>query len=814
MKRMTLNISMIATIYLLLLPSAGFSQTLAAHFPMDLTADGLKITETVANKSFQVENARPVRENVAGTVGQALRFDGYSTCVTGQIESQNLSNQAISAELWVAVENYPMMNTDGNNNDYTLIAGNLKTAQSSGFGFILNTRGGFGFSVYIDGTVYACLSPTILPRYEWTHIMATVNVATHKMQLYVNGTKVRITNFAGSAISVGTKPFVIGKSFEDITVGQNKLNTVNGLIDEIKIYSGILPEPSSAQTPENSADLTIPDTRFQDEIQRPIFHGMPAAAWTNEPHGLIYHNGMWHLFFQKNGNGPYWGQIVWGHIVSYDLANWTEVIPALYNDNSYDIKGVWSGCIFQDTNFNNGQPTLFYTGVDFAKASIVTATPNDENLLEWTKQGQIVPRCPDGLSDDFRDPYVFKANGNIYMIVGSSKDGKGCATLHQYNPSNNTWSNTDAIFYQAANADYGTFWEMPAVVEITPGKWLFEVTPLGMSGGTQTLYWVGTINTNGTFNPYTNIPKELELGNMSREGFGLLSPSITQHDGKTIAIGIVPDMMDGYSRGWAHTFSLPREWTLDAQNNLVQKPCSELLSTRSANAFNQQNFTLNGSQSLSPIAGKAVELMGEFKISGNNNQTFGFDVRKNGNTALKIYYQRSNNNIVVDATNIPRIVNDSRRFDGFYTTALPKTFSTGEVIKIHAFIDHSILDIFINDTWAFSVRIFPTDANANEIEVSAVNTEVQRVSAWNLQNNTSTAMVENPIREKQIFYANNRLYFNNISENAQITIYDITGKIFFRQNHFSDNIYLPKNRLYIVRINDNGNSFASKIISY
>ncbi|MDR0413394.1 MAG: hypothetical protein LBH61_06315 [Dysgonamonadaceae bacterium] len=110
MKRIISTIKcLVAAIYLLLLlPSVGFSQTLTAYFPVDLTADGTKITETVANKSFTVENVRPIRENVAGAVGQALRFDGYSTCITGQFDSQNLSNQAISAEIWIAVENYPM----------------------------------------------------------------------------------------------------------------------------------------------------------------------------------------------------------------------------------------------------------------------------------------------------------------------------------------------------------------------------------------------------------------------------------------------------------------------------------------------------------------------------------------------------------------------------------------------------------------------------------------------------------------------------------------------------------------------------------
>jgi beta-fructofuranosidase len=405
------------------------------------------------------------------------------------------------------------------------------------------------------------------------------------------------------------------------------------------------------------------------------------------------------------------------------------------------------------------------------------------------------------------------------MIVGTSKDGKGAATLHRYNPSNQTWSNTEAIFYQASNADYGAFWEMPAVVETAPGKWLFVVCPIGQVGGTQALYWVGTIDANGAFNPYSDIPKELELGNMSREGFGLLSPSITQHNGKTIAIGIVPDGLDGYSRGWAHTFSLPREWTLNAQNDLVQKPYSELVNSRSATVFSQQNFTLNGEQSLAPVSGKAVELLGEFKISDNNSQTFGFNVRKNGNAAIKIYYQRSNNNIVVDATGVPRMINDGGRFDGFYSTALPKTFSAGEVIKIHAFIDHSITDIFINDTWAFSIRVFPTDANANDVEVSAVTTEVQSVQAWVLEKDDTPSFPTaiTAVKDKtdtQVYYYDHRLQFKNISENASIVIYDTMGKIIFRQNHLSENISLPENQMYIVIINDNGNSIANKIVSY
>ena len=793
--------------------------TLVAHFPMDLNANGTSINETVADRSFTVESARPIRENVAGAVGQALRFDGYSTFASGQFEVQNLSNQAISAEIWVAMENYPMMDVDGASNDFTMIAGNLKSAQNSGFGFVMNTRGDYGFRVYIDGREYTCIATTRLPRYQWAHMMATVDMATRRITLWINGVRTRITNISGSEISVGTRPLIIGKSFEDITIGNMKLNTINGLVDEFKIYSGILPDPSVLPVPENPAYLTIPATRFQDEIQRPILRGMPAAGWTNEPHGLIYHNGMWHNFFQKNGNGPYWGQIIWGHIVSQDLINWTEVRPALFNDNPYDSKGVWSGCIFQDDSFNNGKPTIFYTGVDLSRASIVTAVPNDNSLMDWTKQGQIVPHRPAGLSDDFRDPYVFKANGNIYMIVGTSKDNRGAVTLHRYNPSNNSWSNTGEIFYQGTHADYGNFWEMPVVLEMEPGKWLFAACPLGMAGGVQMLYWVGTINANGTFSPYTNIPKEIDLGDMSKEGFGMLAPTVAKHDGKFIAIGIVPDMaaQDVFSRGWTHTFSLPREWSLDAQNNLVQKPYAGFAAARNTTEnYVRENFTLNGAESLTPVTGKTLELLGEFKISGNINQIFGFNVRKNGGAAIKIFYNRSNNHITVDATSVPRIVNDARVFNGLYTTALPETFAAGDIIKIHAFIDHSVMDIFINDKWAFSIRIFPTDADANDVEVTAVNTEIRKVEAWMLSHSAPPSSIVPPAEttDKEVFFIDNRLHFRNISENAQIVVYDMMGKTVFSQRYLSDDIYLPKNKIYIARIMEGNDVITKKIISF
>ena len=142
---------------------------------------------------------------------------------------------------------------------------------------------------------------------------------------------------------------MIGKSFANTYVDVFRTNTINGLVDDIRIFSRVLTASElTNKVPENVADLSIPVTRHQDDIQRPEFHGLPATNWTNEPHGMVYFNNKYHIFFQKNANGPYWGKLHWGHISSDDMLNWKEEKIALANTSGYDIKGVWSSCVFTD----------------------------------------------------------------------------------------------------------------------------------------------------------------------------------------------------------------------------------------------------------------------------------------------------------------------------------------------------------------------------------------------------------------------------------------------------------------------------------
>ncbi|MBQ3742127.1 MAG: DUF4960 domain-containing protein [Prevotella sp.] len=707
----------------------------------DMNLNGRYITELISNKQFSFEGVRSP-DNVDGAAGKALRLDGYSNFVNVQIPVSTLSDKTLTVAMWVAPETYPMMVVDIAENVWTTIAGNI--SGNTGFAFTLSSQGDYGFDCYTGGWLSQIRVQTEkLPRGEWSHLVATIDCQNRKVTLYRNGQQVGQAN-TQTSINLGNASFLIGKGSQNVKDNMFHLNTFNGLIDDIEIFNKVLSATEiAAYKAQNAANLEVPESRFADDLLRPSFHGMPSANWTNETHGAVFYNNKFHVFFQKNGNGPYMSRLHWGHIYSDNMYKWHEDRIAVGPDNSYDAKGCWSGCVFTDNSYTGGKPWLIYTAVDNSRATIAQASPADDNLSTWNKleSNPIINGRPSGLSDDFRDPYFFTAGGQHYIIVGTSKDNIGATTLHRYNKSSRTWSNDGTIFFSGTNATRnGSFWEMPNVTDMGNGNWLFTCTPQNASEGVETMYWLGTINTDGKFSPTSSIvlnPQKLELDGMSKQGYGLLSPTIFPYDGKMLMLGIVPDKLPGsrnYEMGWAHTYSLPREISLSADGkSLVQKPYEGLKDMRTESKIEKSAFTLNGTQSLSPVGGNKFEAMGEFVIGTSD---FGFNFYKNGSKTAKLYYSPTSRTINVDLTGMDRIVNDGGVFDGRYRSSLPQNITAGSTMKIHFFVDHSIMDVFVNDTWAFSVRLFPTDANATGLEAFANSaTEVKSLSAWMLDEN-------------------------------------------------------------------------------
>lgn len=722
---------------------AAVNANLVAHYPMEVRSG--QIVESVSGNRFAVQG-HFAPENVAGARGKALRFDGYTSHVEasiGAVLPEGANKMTVS--LWVAVPSYPIIEIDVNTQEQTPVVSCIDEEAKSGFGFYLGFDGRYSFRTYIGGWPVNVEVKTPLPTYQWNNLVAVIDGDTRVVSLYNNGVEVGRGRCQG-AISLKASPLMMGQGFVSRYSGPFELMSFNGLIDDIQVWDEALPASEIASwTPENKADLDIPSSRFADDILRPRFHGMPAAAWTNECHGMAYADGRYHLFFQKNADGPYMARLHWGHISSENLYDWREEKIAIAPGAPYDIKGCWSGCVFTDQKLTGGRPNIIYTAVDYARASIAQAVPDDEGLLNWTKSSNnpIIAGRPEGLSDDFRDPYFFRNGDNAYIIVGSSKNGVGTTTLHRYDENSSSWSNTGDLFFTGTTASQcGVFWEMPNITPMDNGRWLFTVTPLGTSQGVRTLYWTGTIDNDGHFKPESNftVPKGVEL--ISKEGFGLLSPTVFNHDGRTIALGIVPDKLSGednWNLGWAHCYSLPREWWLNEQGELQQKPVAELQGLRTSGGFAETDFELDGTMKLEPVSGRAIELLGVFELGAS---PVGFNIFKNGSGCGSITYTPSSGELTVDFSSLRRLVNDGGVYGGVYKAALPEFLRRGTELKLNVFVDHSIVDIFINDRWATSIRVFPTDADASGVEAFSGNgkVKVKSLQAWNLNPSASGSL--------------------------------------------------------------------------
>lgn len=716
---------------------------LVAHFPMDVKSG--KITESVSGEAFDVEgNFAP--ENLPGAVGQALRFDGYTSHIRANLgDILPAGSKQLTVSLWVAVPCYPIIQIDTDTSEMTPIATCLDTDSKTGFGFYLGFNGKYSFRTYVGGWPVNIDVDKPLPTYRWNNLVAVVDCDARSVKLYNNGEEVGSGRATGS-VSFTSAPFYMGQGTVSRKSGPFELMSFNGLIDDVSMWDeakGL--DEIQGWHAENPADLDIPASRFADDVLRPRFHGMPAAGWTNECHGMYYSDGRYHLFFQKNGDGPYMARLHWGHISSENLYDWREEKIAVAPGDWYDIKGCWSGCIFSDEEITGGKPNILYTAVDYAKAMIAQAAPESDALDNWIKSSRnpIIASRPAGLSDDFRDPYFFRNGDDAFMIVGTSKDGVGTTTLHRYNPASATWSNNGDLFFSGKTAGVdGRFWEMPTITPMSDGKWLFTATPLGTSQGVRTLYWVGSIDADGRFvaDGSSASPRLVEMN--SREGFGLLSPTIYRHDGKTIVLGIVPDKLssiDNWNLGWAHCYSLPREWSLSADGTLLQKPYAGLTGMRTATMFSKADSELSGEWSLSPVSGRAVEISGVFEVGASE---FGFRVFKSGSGEGVIRYEPATGEIVADFSGLRRLVNDGGVYDGVYRCPLSERPGVDSELKINIFIDHSILDIFVNDKWATSIRVFPTESDADGIEAyCAGRVKVKDLKAWVLDAKSSSAGV-------------------------------------------------------------------------
>lgn len=276
------------------------------------------------------------------------------------------------------------------------------------------------------------------------------------------------------------------------------------------------------------AEATDPDPATQQ--YRPYLHYTPEKNWMNDPNGLIYHNGTYHMYYQYNPNGTTWGNMSWGHATSTDLMHWAEqplAIAQTLNGSEHSIEDIFSGSIVVDSqnttgfgtlqnpplvavytsNFTNDHPT--YPG----KQAQSLAYSTDDGQT-WTKYGNnpVLNRN----TTDFRDPKVFWYQGatESYWVM-SAVEANEHRVLFYKSTDLKSWDYLDD--FTPANATGGQ-WEcpdlFPLAVDGDPNniKWVLvvNINPGAVAGGSGGQYFVGDFDgihfTSETTDPVDQLP--------------------------------------------------------------------------------------------------------------------------------------------------------------------------------------------------------------------------------------------------------------------------------------------------------------------
>ena len=152
----------------------------------------------------------------------------------------------------------------------------------------------------------------------------------------------------------------------------------------------------------------------------------------------------------------------------------------------------------------------------------------------------------------------------------------------------------------------------------------------------------------------------------------------------------------------------------------------------------EKQLSLLGTESLAPVSGRQIELRGEFTVGSGT--TCGFRFLKQGDRSASLSYNASTGLLTLDLTALDRQKNDEGSYDGIYSAALPEKLKEGEKLTLHMLLDGSIADIFVCDRWAFSVRLFPSDASAVEAEAFSTHAVEATLQAWTLNAKRSTGI--------------------------------------------------------------------------
>ena len=461
----------------------------------------------------------------------------------------------------------------------------------------------------------------------------------------------------------------------------------------------------------------------KSEQYRPQFHFSPKAHWINDPNGMVYYKGTYHLFYQYYPDASVWGPMHWGHTTSKDMVHWQEQPIALYPDS---LGYIFSGSAVVDVNNTsgfgkNGQVPLvaIFTHHNMTLEKQKSNKYQYQSLAysldegkTWTKYAGN-PVLPNPGITDFRDPKVrwYEAQKKWVMTLAT----KDRVTFYS-SPDLKAWSKESEFGSDAG--EHGGVWECPDLFPLKHnGKdvWVLivNINPGGPNKGSAAQYFLGDFD-GSTFNAYSKKTKWMDYGTDNYAGV-----TFANTGNRTILMGwmnnwqyanIVP------TTNWRGATTVPRELGLTDVNKelyLTSAPVKELdalagkpTSLGSVNVKNSYDLTAE-------TAGKYDTF--KLTLSAPATSDFAIVLANDKGNELVIGYDKASNAYYIDRTKSGKT--DFEKDFGKRSTA-PR-LSTDKTISLTLFVDVTSAELFADNGLSVMTNVFFPDQTLTKLSMKS-----------------------------------------------------------------------------------------------
>lgn len=437
---------------------------------------------------------------------------------------------------------------------------------------------------------------------------------------------------------------------------------------------------------------------------RPAYH-YTVDNWINDPIPF-YHDGKYHVFLQYNPDGAYWGNMHWAHAVSGDLMRWRSLPIALApTPGGPDEKGVWTGCVVE----HEGTFYAFYTGITPAeKFTQVQCVATSRDLIRWEKYAGnpiLSEKSESGWGDTFRDPQLWKEDGDWYMVIGGERPNRqgGAAYLYRCKGDLFHWDYL-GVLNEGNVHETGYDYECPDFFKLDEKHVLIT--------SREFTFWQ-----TGRYENFRFIPEGMDK--VDSNAF-YAAKSILDGKGRRLLWGWLKEsrpVEEHKQAGWAGALSLPRVLTMRPGGTLGIEPADELKSLRGRHwRFENVELHPDGDEAfhlLDGVEGDQLEVV--IRFATNDAELLGAIVRATPDLESfgEIVYDRENR--MLGEVNF--------------------TLAPGEEMEMRIFIDHSVVESFVNGRACCALRLYPGRTDALRVGLLAKGrgpVAVKSVDVWDL----------------------------------------------------------------------------------